>query len=370
MLLDGAAGRVPRPGRRPATPASPVIYQEPTLFPDLSGRREHLHGPPAARRAPRPHRPQGRACRTTAELLHAPRRRARPRPARPRPVHRGPADRRDRQGALVRRPRADHGRADRRPLRRRGRPALRRGARRLRDQGAAVLFISHRLDEVFAHLRARSPTLRDGRRIASEPLGGRRPRTTWCAGWSAATSTRCTPSRSTGSGETVLERAWADPRGRLPRRLLRGAGAARSSRSPGLVGAGAQRGRPRRLRRRPLRTPGEVAVGGRSRSANGARRPPPWPPGSPSSPRTAAPAGPGDGHVHRAQHRASTGLRTTREGPVSWTAAPSATGAARLGGRAPARSTPALADTVGTPVRRQPAEGRAGQVAGHRAPRC
>ncbi|MEW2392252.1 sugar ABC transporter ATP-binding protein [Streptomyces venezuelae] len=43
--------------------------------------------------------------------------------------------------------------------------------RALREQGAAVLFISHRLEEIFALCR-RVTTLRDGALIASEPLDG------------------------------------------------------------------------------------------------------------------------------------------------------------------------------------------------------
>ncbi|MFK4067187.1 sugar ABC transporter ATP-binding protein [Streptomyces sp. NPDC029674] len=43
--------------------------------------------------------------------------------------------------------------------------------RALREQGAAVLFISHRLEEIFA-LCQRVTTLRDGALIASEPLDG------------------------------------------------------------------------------------------------------------------------------------------------------------------------------------------------------
>ena len=43
--------------------------------------------------------------------------------------------------------------------------------RALRDQGAAVLFISHRLEEIF-ELCQRVTTLRDGAWIASEPLDG------------------------------------------------------------------------------------------------------------------------------------------------------------------------------------------------------
>ncbi|WP_399921935.1 sugar ABC transporter ATP-binding protein [Streptomyces kanamyceticus] len=43
--------------------------------------------------------------------------------------------------------------------------------RALREQGAAVLFISHRLDEIFELCR-RVTTLRDGTLVASEPLAG------------------------------------------------------------------------------------------------------------------------------------------------------------------------------------------------------
>ncbi|HEX3790516.1 MAG TPA: sugar ABC transporter ATP-binding protein [Pseudonocardiaceae bacterium] len=43
--------------------------------------------------------------------------------------------------------------------------------RTLRDQGAAVLFISHRLEEIF-QICQQVTTLRDGRLIASEPLAG------------------------------------------------------------------------------------------------------------------------------------------------------------------------------------------------------
>ncbi|MEU2129238.1 sugar ABC transporter ATP-binding protein [Streptomyces sp. NPDC018352] len=43
--------------------------------------------------------------------------------------------------------------------------------RTLRDEGAAVLFVSHRLDEIF-ELCGRVTTLRDGRLISCEPLAG------------------------------------------------------------------------------------------------------------------------------------------------------------------------------------------------------
>ncbi len=87
------------------------------------GHREHLHGPPAADPRP-PHRP-ARDDRRGRASLRPPRRPHRPAPPGGRPVDRRPADHRDRQGHLARRPPAGDGRADRRAQRSRGRAALR-----------------------------------------------------------------------------------------------------------------------------------------------------------------------------------------------------------------------------------------------------
>ena len=92
-----------------------VIYQEPTLFPDLSVAENVVMG----------YHPLGALRRIDRGAMHAqragparpPRRAARPRAPGARPLDRRPADRRDRQGAQLRRARADHGRADRRALR-------------------------------------------------------------------------------------------------------------------------------------------------------------------------------------------------------------------------------------------------------------
>ena len=76
-----------------------------------------------------------------ARAVRPARRAPRPGPAGPRPVHRRPAAGRDRQGALLRRAGAGHGRADRRAVRRRGRAAVRGGpvAARRRRGGAVHL---------------------------------------------------------------------------------------------------------------------------------------------------------------------------------------------------------------------------------------
>ncbi len=117
------AGRLPRSRRRPRRRYRRDLPGADALSRPLD-RREHLHGPPAPAR-PGPDRPQGHARRDPGPDA-APRCRARPRPSGARPVHRRPADRRDRQGALLRRPRPDHGRAHRGSDRQRGGPPLRR----------------------------------------------------------------------------------------------------------------------------------------------------------------------------------------------------------------------------------------------------
>ena len=108
------------------------------------------------------------------------------------------------------------------------------------------------------------------------------------------------PKQDVEAGEVALQRAPADPRGRLHRRLLRRPARRDRRRWPAWSAPGA-----REVARAVFGVDrwdaGEVEVDGTA--LHPARPPPPWPPGSPSSPRTAAPAGPGDGHVHRAQHR-------------------------------------------------------------------
>ena len=96
--------------------------------PRPDGRREHLHGPPAARAGP-PDRP-ARDDREAAADLRPARGRARPGAAGPRAVGRRPADRRDRKGAVVQRPGARDGRADRRAHLGRGGATVRGDARR------------------------------------------------------------------------------------------------------------------------------------------------------------------------------------------------------------------------------------------------
>ena len=282
-LLDGRPGRPPRPGATPATPGVAVIYQEPTLFPDLSVAENIFMG-----RQPR--RSLGRVDHkavhaAAARPVRPPRRRPRPRAARARPVHRRPADRRDRQGALLRRPRADHGRADRRAHRQRGRPPLRRRPHAARA-GRAPSCSSRTAWRRSSRSASGVTTLRDGaadrQRAARRPDRGR-PRTP---------HGRPRPRRALPQaghrrpGEVALQRAPADPRGRLHRRVVRGAARRDRRRSPGSSAPGAARSRG------PSSASTGGTPGGRGRGpAADARRAQhrPWPPGSRSSPRTGAP---------------------------------------------------------------------------------
>ena len=77
---------------------------------------------------------------------------------------------------------------------RRGGAAVRRSSARCAPQGAAVLFISHRLEEVFA-ICQRVTIMRDGRFVRTA-RSRTSPSTTSSGRWSAATSTRCSPRRT------------------------------------------------------------------------------------------------------------------------------------------------------------------------------
>ncbi len=69
-----------------------------------------------------------------------------------------------------RRPGGDHGRADVVAGAARGRPAVRRRSTHLRRQDVAVLYVTHKLDEVF-RICERVTVLRDGRLVHTGPVG-------------------------------------------------------------------------------------------------------------------------------------------------------------------------------------------------------
>ncbi len=233
--------------------------------------------------------------------------------------------------------------------------------RTLREQGAAVLFISHRLEEIF-ELCQRVTTLRDGaldRQRAAGRADRGRPR---APRWSAATSTSSTPSRTPRSAKSpcsvrrlTREGVFTDVSFEVRRGEIVGLA--------GLVGAG--------------RSEVARAVFGvdrcdarRGRGARHARC-------KPGAPTAAMAAGlalvPED---RRAQglvmdmsierNIGLTGLRRAAPRPGSMNRTRRAQPRRRLGGAAPGQVRAARRRRRHA-VRRQPAEGRAGQVAGDRA---
>ena len=231
-------------------------------------------------------------------------------------------------------------------------------ARSLRDEGRALVFISHRFDEVFA-LCDPITVMRDG-----DYIGTRTPPTPP----STRSSRRWSAARSATSSPRPRPRSATGPRGRrprhdrhLPRRLLRGA--RRRDRRPGRPGRRRpQRDRPRRLRRRRATTSGSVSLGGTPvRGAN---------------PRAAIRAG----MAFVPEDRRKQGLVT--EGSVARNVASVIRSAAdarrrahrprREPGRRPLGRAARGQDQRPRHARRdderrQPAEGRHRQVAGHRA---
>ena len=232
----------------------------------------------------------------------------------------------------------------------------------LREQGCAVLFISHRLDEIFA-LCQRVTTLRDGAWIASEPRRRASPTTTWSAAWSAATSTPLYPKQETTAGEVALQVERLTREGvftDVSFQVRRGEIVALA----GLVGAG---------RSEVARASSASTGGTRARSrwpAAAARRQP--------HRRDGAPGWPWCPEDRRQQglvmelsierNIGLTGLRSLRRGPVDLQGRRARPGQ-RLGDAAAAQVRPAQRRRRRA-VRRQPAEGRARQVAGHRARRA
>lgn len=139
-----------------------IIHQELNLMPDLTVAqniyvgREPTTGPFLSER---------KLNAQTAEAAAAPRHPPEPASARRRAHGGRAADGRDRQGAVLQRQGAHHGRADLGPHRHRGRDAL-RADRAAKARGTGIVYISHRMDEL-RRLADRVTVLRDGTYIGS-----------------------------------------------------------------------------------------------------------------------------------------------------------------------------------------------------------
>ena len=87
--------------------------------------------------------------------------------------------------------------------------------------------------------------MRDGAVVHDAPIAEHDAPTRWSGGWSGASSARCSRSRTAEIGEPRADGRAPHARGRVLRRLLRGPRAARSSRSPGSSAPAAARSRAR-----------------------------------------------------------------------------------------------------------------------------
>ena len=232
--------------------------------------------------------------------------------------------------------------------------------RTLRDRGAAVLFISHRLEEVFA-LCDTVTIMRDGEVVhdaATAEHHARRGR----AADGRPRAVGAVPQGGHGDRRGGAARPPAHARGRVHRHQLRGP-RGRDRRARGARRRRPQRGRAGDLRHRPRRRGPR-----RGRRQPAARRPPPTAAmraGHRLRPRGPPPAGARHGALGRAQRDAHPDGRAARAAASS-AAAPSARLAARLGDAAAAQVPPARRPGR-VPLGRQPAEGRAREVAGDRA---
>ena len=357
--------RLPQPDRR-ARRGHRRHLPGADALPRPVGHREHLHGPPAARRARRIDR-RGDARRGAARCSTG--LGVRLDPSARRAACRSPTSRSSRSPRRSRSTPACSSWTSRprRCRRRRGRAALRRRPHACATRARAVVFISpplrrglrplrhghrHARRRYVVHRRAvAEPTpsevvrLMVGREVADAVPQGTRPR----------------------SATPVLDVARAHPRRRLPRRLLRGPRRRDRRRSPASSAPAAARS--------PAPSSASTAYDAGTVRLHGG----PLPAGDPRAairarhrlrPRGPPPAGPGDGRFDRAQHRRSPSLDALRRRglhPPRRRDAPLARDwASRAAGQARRRST----TPSSTLSRRQPAEGRARQVAGDRARSC
>ena len=232
--------------------------------------------------------------------------------------------------------------------------------RALREQGAAVLFISHRLDEVFA-ICDTVTVMRDGAVVHDAPIADMTP-DEMVRRMVGRELERAVPQAGRRGRSTGARGAAPHARGRVLRRQLRGPRRARSSRSPGSSAPGAARSR--------ARSSGSTApTPATSRStAAGSRA---------GRPLAAMRAGIGFVPEDRRQQGLVMDLSIARNATLTRLRRADAARAdprrrprtrlAREWAHAAAAQVPPARRPGRRPLRRQPAEGRARQVAGDRA---
>ena len=233
-------------------------------------------------------------------------------------------------------------------------------ARSLRDEGRALVFISHRFDEVFA-LCDTVTVMRDGDYVATDPIADTDRRRRSCRADGRPRGRRPLPQDAGRRSATSSSRSQGLTVGRrLPRRLLRRCAPARSSAWPASSAPAAARS--------PAPSSASTATT-RARSRLDGRAVPPH------SPRAAIKAG--HGLRPRGPPQAGPGHRGLRRPQRRRRHPPPARHARACSPRAPRTRAAA---PVGRPARgqdrrprherrhherRQPAEGRPRQVAGH-----
>ena len=157
-----------RARRRAKRAGVATIYQELLLFPELTVAENIFlgHAPLRRRRPDRLARHAGGG-RGAARLARD--RRPRRRPDRRRAVGRQPPAGRDPARAVARRAHPDHGRADRRADREPTSRACSTSSAGSRARGVGIVYISHRLDEMF-EIADRVTVLRDGAYVGSRAM--------------------------------------------------------------------------------------------------------------------------------------------------------------------------------------------------------
>ena len=332
-----------------------VIYQEPTLFPDLSVAENVFMGrhPLGALQPHRPARCTTR-CRPLLDRLGV-----RLDPSARCAACRSPTSRSSRSRRRSASTRACSSWTSRpRRCRARGRAALRRRADAARPRRRGALHLAPPRRGLRALRRGHRPARRRGRHDArtSELTPDELVRR-----MVGRELSRAVPEAGRRDRRPGAERPPGHPRGRLHRHQLRGPARARSSRSRASSARAAARSPARSsASTAPTRATSRATASG-SRAAG---RSPRCAPASASSPRTAASRGSSWTSRSRATSRSPAWARCRRGGIIR--CARRAPARARLGGRLQLKFH-RLDDPVGVPLGRQPAEGRARQVARDRA---